>query len=66
MFDPSKAFIDCPRCDSASHVERVKGEQWFCNCCSHQFAVPSTAPEAGSLLRRVAQKEVRQPTAARR
>lgn len=49
-FDPSRAFIDCPKCDSASHVERVKGEQWFCNCCSHSFAV--TSPEAGTVPRR--------------
>lgn len=49
-FDPSRAFIDCPKCDSASHVERVKGEQWHCNCCSHSFAVSSS--EAGTVPRR--------------
>ena len=63
-FDPSNAFIDCPKCDSASHVERVKGASWFCNCCAHSFEVPSTAPEAGSLMTRSNRGAVRQPTAA--
>lgn len=63
-FDPSRAFIDCPKCDSAFHVERVKGEQWFCNCCSHSFAVSLPALEAGSPAGRVARREAHQPTAA--
>jgi len=63
-FDPSRAFIDCPKCDSASHVERVKGEQWHCNCCSHSFAVSLPALEAGSPAGRVARREAHQPTAA--
>ena len=50
MFDPTNAFIDCPKCDSARHVERVKGASWFCNCCAHQFEV--SLSEAGTAPRR--------------
>lgn len=49
-FDPKMAFIDCPKCDSAFHVERIKGSAWFCNCCAHQFEASSS--EAGTAPRR--------------
>ncbi len=39
-FDPKLAFIECPKCDSAFHVEQIKGAQWFCNCCAHEFEGP--------------------------
>jgi hypothetical protein len=45
-FNPAMAFVDCPYCDSAQHVERVKGAQWICNCCAKEFEARSV--EAGT------------------
>lgn len=50
-FDPKLAFIECPKCDSAFHVERIKGAQWFCNCCAHEFEGPQSSGETGTTRR---------------
>lgn len=50
-FDPSMAFAGCPKCDSAFHVERIRGARWFCNCCAHEFEGPQSGAETGTTWR---------------
>lgn len=48
-FDPSKAFVTCPKCAADErHVHHVSREAWACNACGSGFEVRLHLPEAGN------------------